>query len=284
MYGGADGDPATRLWTVDTTPPAVTAVTPAAGATAAAPAVRATFSEPVSPATLSAATFTLANATGVAVPATVSWDAGTGSAVLIPAAALPDGKSFTATVKGGPGGITDAVGNTMAADKVWQFTTTAVAPTPRSTTFAVVADARVEKANPKSNYGKSTTLAVDPGKASYLRFNVTGLTGTVQSAKLRLYVTGGTVDGPAVFRTSGSWTESGTGSITWNNRPAPIGAALDDKGKLSASTWVEYDVTAAVTGNGTVSFVLSGPAKDAMSAASKEKSASKAGQLVITTR
>jgi hypothetical protein len=238
----------------------------------------------VAPATLSAATFTLADAGGVALPATVSWDAATGSAVLIPAAALPDGKSFTATVKGGPGGITDAVGNTMAADKVWQFTTTAVAPTPRSTTFAVVADARVEKANPKSNYGKSTTLAVDPGKASYLRFNVTGLTGTEQSAKLRLYVTGGTVDGPAAFRTSSSWTESGTGSITWNNRPAPIGAALDDKGKLSASTWVEYDVTAAVTGNGTVSFVLSGPAKDAMSAASKEKSASKAGQLVITTR
>jgi hypothetical protein len=142
----------------------------------------------------------------------------------------------------------------------------------------------VEKANPSKNFGSSSTLAVDPGKASYVRFTVSGLAGTVQSAKLRLYVTGGTVDGPAVFRTSSSWIEKGTGSITWKTRPAPIGAALDDKGKVPASAWVEYDVTAAVTGNGTVSFVLQGPASDAFAAAAREKSSTKAAQLVITTR
>src|SRR5207248_10466852 len=103
-------------------------------------------------------------------------------------------------------------------------------------------------------------------------------------AKLRRYVTGGTVDGPAVFRTGNSWIEKGKGSITWATRPAPIGAALDDKGKVAASAWVEYNVTAAMTGNGTVSFVLSGPAKDAFAAASKEKSSSKTPQLVVTTR
>jgi hypothetical protein len=46
---------------------------------------------------------------------------------------------------------------------------------------------------------------------------------------------------------------------------------------------VEFNVTAAVTGNGAVSFVLSGPAKDAFAAASREKSATKAAQLVVTT-
>ena len=282
LYGGGDGDPATRTWTIDTTPPAVTAVTPANGATAAATAVRAAFSEPVAPASLSATTYTLADATGAAVAATVTWDAASRSAVLTPAAALAAGAAFTATVRGGPGGVTDPAGNPLPADKVWTFTTPVAAP--RTTTFTAGADARVEKGSPGQNFGSSSTLAVDPGKASYVRFNVTGLSGTVQTARLRLYVTGGTVDGPAVFRTSSSWIEKGTGSITWNTRPAAIGAALDDKGKVAASTWVEFTVTAAVTGNGSVSFVLQGPAKDAFAAASREKSSGKAPQLVVTTR
>jgi hypothetical protein len=149
-------------------------------------------------------------------------------------------------------------------------------------TFLPVADARVEKANPGKNFGGDATLKVDPGKAAYLRFNLAGVTGTVQSAKLRLYVTDGTNDGPAVFRTVNTWTEKGNGSVTWKTRPAPVGSALDDKGKVSASGWVEFDVTPVVTGNGTVSFVLTGPAKDAFAACSREKS-SKSPRLAITT-
>jgi hypothetical protein len=144
-----------------------------------------------------------------------------------------------------------------------------------------VADARVEKAHQTTNYGSSGRLAVDPGQAAYLRFTVTGVTGTVRSAKLRLSVSDGTNDGPAVFRTANTWAEKGKGSITWKTRPAAVGPALDDKGKVSASAWVEFDVTPAVTGNGTVSFVLSGPAKDAFAAYSRE-TPSKSPQLVIT--
>jgi hypothetical protein len=281
-FGGADPDPAQRTWAVDTTPPAVTAVTPADGTTTAgatAP-LRATFSEPVAPATLSPSTFTLTGSGGAAVAATVSWDASTSAAVLTPSAALPAGTSFTATVKGGPAGVTDAAGNPMAADEVWHFATPSAAVT---TTFTPVADARVEKGSPSKNYGSSTSLAVDTGKASYLRFTVSGLSGTVKSAKLRLYVTNGTGNGPAVFQTSNSWIEKGTGSITWKNRPAPAGAVLDDKGKVPASAWVEFDVTPAVAGNGTVSFVLTGQSSDSFAAYSREK-AGKQPQLVVTTR
>jgi hypothetical protein len=281
MYGGADPNPAQRTWTVDTTPPAVTAVTPVDGSTTAATtaAVGATFSEPVAPATLSSSTFTLTGAGGAAVAATVAWDAGTGSAVLTPAAPLPAGAGFTVTVKGGPAGVADVAGNRMAADRVWHFTTAATAT---STTFTPVADARVEKAHASTNYGSSTSLAVDTGKAAYLRFTVSGLAGTVHAAKLRLYVTNGTGNGPAVFRTGNTWTEKGTGSITWKNRPAPTGAVLDDKGKVAASAWVEFDVTPAVTGNGTVSFVLTGQSSDSFAAYSRENPG-KAPQLVITT-
>ena len=38
--------------------------------------------------------------------------------------------------------------------------------------------------------------------------------------------------------------------------PAPTSAATDDKGAIPANTWVEYDVTPFVTGNGTYSFRL----------------------------
>ena len=280
MYGGADPDPAVRVWTVDTTPPAVSAVTPADGSTAATSpvAVRATFTEPVAPATVTASTFTLTNGAGAAVAGTVTWDAATDSAVLTPAAPLPGATTFTATVKGGSGGVSDPAGNPMAADKLWRFSTPAATKT---ATFTPVADARVEKAHPSTNYGGSTSLAVDTGKASYLRFTVSGLSGTVQSAKLRLYVTNGTGNGPAAFRTGDAWTEKGSGSITWKNRPAPIGAALDDKGKVPASAWVEFDVTPAVAGNGTVSFVLTGQSSDSFAAYSREQSG-KSPQLVIT--
>jgi hypothetical protein len=160
---------------------------------------------------------------------------------------------------------------------VWHFTTPVAAKT-----FTPVADTRIEKAGPTKNFGGDDKLKVDPGKESYLRFTVSGLAGTVQSAKLRLYVTDGTSDGPAVYRTGDAWVEKGKGGLTWKTRPGPTGAKLDDKAKVAASAWVEYDVTGAVTGNGTVSFVLTGPAKDAFAAYAREK-AGKSPQLVVTT-
>lgn len=281
-YGGADPSPARRTWTVDTTAPAVADVAPADGTTAAASSVWATFTEPVGPGTVTSSTFTLMTPAGAAVPATVTWEAATRSAVLTPSKPLAAGVSFTATIKGGPAGVADPAGNHMAATKVWRFKTPIVTPATRASTFTPVADARVEKAHPSKNYGTSSKLTVDPGKASYLRFTVSGVTETVQKAKLRLYVTNGTKDGPAVFATGDTWTEKGKGSITWKTRPDPLGPALDNKGKVSASAWVEFDVTPAVTGNGTVNFVLTGPSKDTFAAYAREKSA-KSPQLVITT-
>ncbi len=49
------------------------------------------------------------------------------------------------------------------------------------------------------------------------------------------------------------WNE---GAITWNNAPALAGSALDSVSSVGDEVWVEYDVTAAVSGNGTFSFAL----------------------------
>src|SRR5687768_3297633 len=63
-----------------------------------------------------------------------------------------------------------------------------------SRTFAVVADARVEGTQPTRNFGMESALRTDgePRYESFLRFEVSGLSGPVLRAKLRLYATDAT--------------------------------------------------------------------------------------------
>jgi hypothetical protein len=128
------------------------------------------------------------------------------------------------------------------------------------------ADACVRSASPDRNYGNAKLLFAGKGPAStatsYLRFRVKGVEGTVRSARLRLYARDGTIDGSAVYPTSNNWSESG---ITWNNAPVATGAAIDAKNGIPAKTWIEYDVTAFVTGNGVYNFILAGAGPDILS-------------------
>lgn len=148
-------------------------------------------------------------------------------------------------------------------------------------TFVAEMDARVEESSPNTNRGTSGTLEVEASSGrsieSFLRFTVNGVSGTIQSARLRVYVTtDGTQDGPDAYAAGNNWTETG---ITWNNRPAPTNASLDNKGQLSRNTWVEYDVTILVVGNGIYSFVLAGDSSDDVKFSSREGSSPP--QLVI---
>jgi hypothetical protein len=116
-----------------------------------------------------------------------------------------------------------------------------------------------------------------PGEESYLRFTVTGVTGVVQNATLRLFATNGSSNGPAVYGTSNSWTESG---ITWNNRPPATTGALDNKTTVAANAWVDYNITALVTGNGAYDLVLLADSTDGATFYSREGSSPP--QLVLT--
>ena len=111
------------------TAPTVTQKTPAAGATDvnAGTAVTATFSEPMQASTITSSTFELRDAANAVVPATVSYNAATNVATLTPQSALAFGSLHRATVKAG--GPKDLLGNALAADVSWTFTTeTASAP------------------------------------------------------------------------------------------------------------------------------------------------------------
>ena len=134
-YGGG-GFPsntylATNYWvdvvfnqtTSDTTPPSLTARTPAPGASGVpvTTTVTATFSEPVTAGTV---TMTLTGPAG-AVAGSTAYDAATATATFTPAAALPYSTSYTAAVSG----ARDAAGNQMAPVS-WSFTTAGPPPPP----------------------------------------------------------------------------------------------------------------------------------------------------------
>jgi PKD repeat protein len=125
-------------------------------------------------------------------------------------------------------------------------------------TFIATADAKVSSDNPTKNYGTTTDLRVRTDVTnswnSYLRFNVSGLTGTVTSATLRLFVTSATASGGSIYSLAPTaWSET---AITWATAPAITGSPLDTRAAVAVGTWVEWNVTSAVSGNGVVELAL----------------------------
>jgi hypothetical protein len=153
-------------------------------------------------------------------------------------------------------------------------------PVGAEVTFLPDADATVAKDNPSTNYGSKKDLKADrsPTEETYLRFSVAGVSSTVQHARLRLWVTNGSPNGPTLYPTglglgsdTAPWSES---RITYKRRPARTGDALDDKDAVSSGRFVDYDVTALVTGDGGYAFALIGTASDGTGFASRQASTS----------
>jgi hypothetical protein len=111
---------------VDNTPPTVTGTWPPNGATGVGLStnVTVTFSEAMDGLSINASTITLSDAVGNSVPGTVSYSPATLSAVLTPATPLALATTYTASVKGGTGGVTDLAGNALPSNFFWSFTTT----------------------------------------------------------------------------------------------------------------------------------------------------------------
>lgn len=145
-------------------------------------------------------------------------------------------------------------------------------------TFTPTADAHVRSTQPTRNYGATKTLQVRANTyRSYLRFTVSGLTGTTIGAKLRLRVTDGSASPGRLYVVSGGWTEAG---ITWNNAPAIVGTPIATLGPATAGTWLEVDVSTLVTANGTYDLAISDGNSDTSQYASRE--AANKPELVVT--
>jgi hypothetical protein len=130
-------------------------------------------------------------------------------------------------------------------------------PTPATTafTFSPVADAYVSKTFPASNFGASNLLRLFGGPlgASYLRFDVKGLTGPVTQATLRLYANDRSKSGYQVrVMRDNTWSES---TITYENAP-PVGNLITLSEPFQAHQWTHVDLTSLMKGDGTYDIVL----------------------------
>ena len=149
-----------------------------------------------------------------------------------------------------------------------------------TTTVTASADSYVRSDVPSANYGSATSVQADasPVTNGYLKFQVTGLTGRVTNATVRLFSRS---TGTTVLRlwsvADTSWTEGG---LTYANAPA-IGASAGATGALTAGAWVEADVTTTVPGNGVYSFALTTGATAVRLVDSRE--AANPPQLVLQT-
>lgn len=139
--------------------------------------------------------------------------------------------------------------------------------------FVAEANARIEETRPDKKYGEDRTLHVDggadPAIESYLRFTITGVTGEVQQAIVRVFAINDSVDGPEIYVTSNGWEERGTNGITWATRPPYDAEPLDRTDVVLRETWMEFDVTSVVQGNGTYSFVIASDSEDGLTLSSR---------------
>ena len=194
----------------DTTPPTVTARSPAINATAVSQTanVTATFSEPVQG--VGTASFTLKNVAGtsVAATATATYNATTRVATLDPTTSLAPDTKYTATLTGSSTAIRDMAGNTLTSTS-WTFLTgprpVVTTRTPASGATGVSRTTNVAATFSEGVQGVSTTTVRMRSAAG------TAVTATVTyNATTRI----ATLDPSATLAASTKYTTTLTGSST----------------------------------------------------------------------
>lgn len=132
-----------------------------------------------------------------------------------------------------------------------------------TTGVSAAADSYVNSGAVSVNYGTQTYFVTKQSAANdrsgYLKFDLSGITGTVASAKLKLYVKSKSANAnrTAYNVADDSWTETG---ITYANRPA-IGSVIATT-PVTALGWIELDVTAAVAAQNAGDKIVSLYVKD----------------------
>ncbi len=233
-----------------------------------------------------------ANTSGVS-QVDLSWNASTDNVAVTGYTIYRDGSTLT-TVSGNTLSYSDT---TVAAATTYQYTVDAfdaagnhsaesgavdvsTPAIPSSLTFDAQADAYVNADHSTTNYGTKTILRVDasPDLHSYLRFDVQGLVGqSIVQARLLIYSGSRASQGLDLWAVNdNSWDE---GKIDYTNAPA-LASLLGSSGSVNSGSWVEFDVTSYVTGEGAFSFGLTDPSTTAVRLSSREAN-SNTPQLIL---
>ncbi len=189
--------------------------------------------------------------------------------------------TFTPTITG----VLTATNTPTTTPTATQTGVVTSTPTPTATagvssvTFIPEADTYVDAANPTFNHGTSTTLRLDgsPDVHGYLRFTVSGISGTISQVRLLLFANNSDSSGIRLW----SVLDNTWGELTMNYSNAPaLGAQIASLGSFAAG-WITLDVTSYITGNGTYSIGVTNLSSTAISVNSRESGAN-APQLIVT--
>ncbi len=171
----------------------------------------------------------------------------------------------------------DQAGNHSAVTSPVSVTTQSL---PSQIILSPDADTYVNASNPASNYGTATTLRMDasPDIHGFLRITISGTSGrTISKVTLKIFTNTSSTLGIQVLSVSDTtWTEK---TMTYDTAP-PLGPVIASSGAITASTWVTFDITTYITGDGTYSVGIQTPSSSAISVQSREAS-SNPPQLVI---
>lgn len=160
------------------------------------------------------------------------------------------------------------------------------------TVFSPTNDAFVSSAAPNAVFNSDRLdVASSPDvRTAYLKFNLTGLSGYVLSAKLRLHTVDSATSGgslcevsPYYLNTTSLWLETG---LTWANAPLPGEYwCWVPVGQVEAGGWIDIDVTYhvqdALWNGGRASFAIQTTALDAAAYSSKE--GAQPPELIVVT-
>jgi PKD repeat protein len=179
-------------------------------------------------------------------PTSWAWDFGDGgtSTAQSPSHTYASTGTFTASLT-----ATNGQGSTSSSRTI------TVNEPPTEFTVGLDADTYVNASSPTNNYATALIMKLKfepPAEyRSLIRFTLTGLSGPPTSVRLRLFVEDASARGGDWYLVSNNWTES---TVVWGNKPAISGSPVASVGAVTVGTWVEVDLTSAITGNGTYSF------------------------------
>ncbi|MER6583368.1 endo-1,3-alpha-glucanase family glycosylhydrolase [Nonomuraea sp. NPDC001023] len=166
----------------------------------------------------------------------------------------------------------------------------ASAVAPLTVTFAATEDVFISQAEPAKSFATATWMSVcgtacgsaaAGQRVGLTRFKVAGIPADAEDVKVTLdVVPARTTDTTVSVRpVTGSWTEAAT---TWNTRPEFGAPAVASHTGFTAGTTVRLDVSAAVEGDGTYAFALTGGDATATVLMSSRETGNRGPKLTVT--
>jgi PKD repeat protein len=190
---------------------------------------------------------------------------------------------------GGTYTVTLTATNATGSDSETKTSLISVTSSEVTLTLNPIADSYVSTSNLTGNYGTQTTMKVREGDGSsanpnyrtYLKFDVSGVSGTVSAVTLRLFITDASANTESVFVVADSgWTET---AITYTNAPAISGSAVGTTKSAPIGAYVSISLvpTSVTPGSSPLTLALKSSATDSFIVSSREDATNKP-QLVVT--